>query len=159
MRGTYGQGTMVFVYVWLIILFLLLVLYGNYSYHRDFQGNSHKFLTFALVFFANFTLLICVLIAGLGGIQVDFDEDGRRDDENDYRVGFFGQPGVLLFTTSLYGLIYSVVFAVWTKIRTYQYERPAWRTAHGYYHRNKQPKQLIDDEERVSETGGGYVLG
>ena len=157
-----GQGTMVFVYVWLLLLFLLLVLYGNYSYSRNYQGNSHKFLTFALVAFANFTLLICVLVAGLGGIQADGEEE-RRDDEDGGvgNVGFFGQPGVLLLTTSLYGLIYSVVFAVWTKIRTFQYERSSWSTntttSGGYYPRKSPPKQL-NEEERLSETGG-YILG
>ena len=105
-----GRGTLIFVYLWLLVLFIALVIYGNYAFQKSGRlSREHYGLVLVLISFANFSLLCCVLVAGLGAIE---HEGGGRDLEE---YGWYGQPAVLLFTTSLLMFLYSIVFAFWIR--------------------------------------------
>ena len=97
--------------MWLLALFVALVIYGNYSFQNSGRlSREHYGLVLVLISFANFTLLCCVLTAGLGAID---EHDNNNRDLEEY--GWYGQPSVLLFTTSLFMFLYSIVFALWIR--------------------------------------------
>ena len=94
--------TMVFTYVWSIILFSGLIFYGYRAYSR---GSDLSGVVASLVVFANFSFLSMMFLGGLeGGVQAD----GPEIEED----GFYGQLGVLMYMTSFLWTIFAVVFAI-----------------------------------------------
>jgi hypothetical protein len=109
-----GQGTLLFAFVWIVALFLTMTLYGNHLLAQQQQGSSSSTvllpqLQWALIGFGNTCFLVCILIGGLDAIQIE----GREMEE----TGFYGQLSVLVFLTSLFGIVFSVVFYVWIRRR------------------------------------------
>jgi hypothetical protein len=101
-----GKGALIFVYIWVCLLFVSLVLYGNFVFRRnsEFEG-----LQGSLIMFTNLALMIFVMVAGLGAIEVE----GRDLEE----TGWYGQFSVCVFLTCLFWIIYGIVFAIMLRKR------------------------------------------
>ena len=91
-------------------MFVSLVAYGNCATAQEISSAEFWNLKVALIGFANLAFLCCVLVAGLGAVGVE----GREIEE----TGWYGQWSVLVFLTSLLGLVYSLVFLLWAHVRT-----------------------------------------
>lgn len=95
-----GHGTIVFVYLWTLVLVFALTVYGN----RLMKAGNFEALRFALLGFANYAFICCVLLGGLDAVK----SDGREMEES----GWYGQTSVLLVLTCFFMLIVSVIFSL-----------------------------------------------
>ena len=86
-------------YVWTILLFICLVLYGNHAWTRR-NGASKDTLNKGLMAYVN-TAVICIILAS-HAVQVE--GDGIKE------TGWYGQQSVLLVLTCLLGIVFSAYF-------------------------------------------------
>jgi len=98
-----ASPALVFIYIWSLLLFASVFVYGYRSFR--FGGDDNlKTVVGALVIFANYSFLSMFFLGGLeGGVQAD----GPELDEN----GFYGQFGVLMFMTYFFWFVFSTTFA------------------------------------------------
>jgi len=98
------SSAMVFVYIWQIIMFITILVYG---YIVIKQNRIVTGVTVALVVFANMCFL-CMWMLADGSIVTD--------GEYVQRTGFYGQFSVLMFITNawyiVFGIIFSAIFAI-----------------------------------------------
>lgn len=98
------SGAMIFVYIWQIIMFIVIVVYGCIVIR---QNRVVTGVTVALVVFANMCFLSMWMLA---------DGSIVTDGEFVQKLGFYGQFSVLMFITNawyvIFGLIFSVLFAI-----------------------------------------------
>ena len=96
-----GKGALIFVYIWSCLLFLSLVLYGNFVVRRnsEFEG-----LQAALIMSTNLAFMVMIMVAGLGAIRIE----GRELEE----TGWYGQFSVCIFLTCLFWMINGIAFTV-----------------------------------------------
>ena len=94
-----GNGTIVFVYLWTLVLIFALTVYGN----RLMSAGNLEALRFALLGFANYAFICCVLLGGLDAVKTE----GREIEE----TGWYGQTSVLLLLTCLFMLVSSIIFS------------------------------------------------
>lgn len=99
-REQEGHGTLIFVYIYLLLLYVGLILYGNYVFRRstNFAG-----LQGALFIFTQMVFLLMILLAGLPEV---IRVEGPELEE----TGWYGQFAVCLFLTCLFWLIQGIVF-------------------------------------------------
>lgn len=100
------SAAVTFIYLWMLILFSGLVYMGN---NTNMSLTKLELLRYLLFGFANLCFVLIVLLIGLEGIEVD-----AREMERD---GFYGQTAVLLWITSVFGMIQSIIFISWTTKR------------------------------------------
>ncbi|KAG7368490.1 hypothetical protein IV203_031233 [Nitzschia inconspicua] len=112
-----GKGSVLFVYVWLLVSMAALIYLGNT--HANNIGKLEG-LRWALFGFANMCLVTMVLLVGLEAIEVE----GRELEED----GFYGQTPVLLFLTCFFGITQSIVFIGWTAKRLSAQQAPSDKT-------------------------------
>ena len=98
-------ATVVFVYVWTFALIALLTHQGT----KWLDQGKLAGLRTALFAFAHHAFICCVLIVGLGVI----DMEGREAEA----TGWFGQSGVLLLLTCIFGMISSLAFVRWLYLK------------------------------------------
>lgn len=94
------------VYVWSVVLFITMLLYGVIVLAKGWSMNSLRVI---LLFWAQFCIMILILTA-----QGVIETDGRALEENIY--GFYGQMGILLayscFWMALHSVIYTIVLTI-----------------------------------------------
>lgn len=96
------NGALIFVYVWSLLVFGGIVAFGISSHRRNADMNA---VVAALVVFMQFSFLSLFFLGGMeGGVQ----SEGRELEDN----GFYGQFPVLMFVTSLFWTVFSLVFAI-----------------------------------------------
>lgn len=96
------NGALVFAYVWSLLVFGGIMAFGFSSYRRNADMNA---VVAALVIFLQFSFLSMFFLGGMeGGVQ----SEGKELEDN----GFYGQFPVLMFMTSLFWTIFSLVFAI-----------------------------------------------
>jgi phosphate/sulfate permease len=96
------NGALIFAYVWSLIVFGGIMAFGFSSYRRNADMNS---VVAALVIFMQFSFISMFFLGGMeGGVQ----SEGKELEDN----GFYGQFPVLMFMTSLFWTIFSLVFAI-----------------------------------------------
>lgn len=120
-----GKGSILFVYVWMLVSIAVVIYLGNTVYAKNNNGANAAVgklegLRWALVGFANVCLITMVLLVGLEAIEIE----GRELEED----GFYGQTPVLLFLTCFFGLIQSIVFIGWTAKRLSARQAPSEKT-------------------------------
>jgi hypothetical protein len=97
-----SNGALVFAYVWSLLVFSGIMAYGYYSYRRGADLNG---VVASLIVFCQFSFISMFFLGGMeGGVEVE----GKELEEN----GFYGQLPVLMFMTSLFWTIFSLVFAI-----------------------------------------------
>jgi len=98
------SNAMIFVYIWQILMFIVIVVYGFIVIR---QNRVVTGVTVALVVFAN----MCFL-----GMWMLADGSIITDGEYVQNTGFYGQFAVLMFITNawyvIFGLIFSALFAI-----------------------------------------------
>mmetsp|Transcript_20412 Transcript_20412/g.56798 ORF Transcript_20412/g.56798 Transcript_20412/m.56798 type:complete len:254 (-) Transcript_20412:1016-1777(-) len=99
-----GQGTLLFVYLWTLLLLGAITFFGN-NVITNGERNQQKDLVWVLLGYLNTGFLSSVLVAGLGVVEVG----GREVEE----TGWYGQTSVLVFLTSMMGVIHSAIFLLW----------------------------------------------
>lgn len=94
--------TLIVIYIWSLLLFAFLVYYG----YRVKMNNSFdkSAIIMSLIVFAHLCAFGMLFIGGLEGAVLD---EGPELDSH----GFYGQFGVLVFTTYFWCCLFSVVFA------------------------------------------------
>jgi hypothetical protein len=96
------NGALIFAYVWSLIVFGGIMAFGFSSYRRNADMNA---VVAALVIFMQFSFISMFFLGGMeGGVQAE----GKELEDN----GFYGQFPVLMFMTSLFWTIFSLVFAI-----------------------------------------------
>lgn len=98
-----GKGSVLFVYIWTLLLIAGLLYLGNTTNMAAPKLNAFRW---ALIGFLNYCLVVMVLLGGLEAIEVD----GRELEED----GWYGQTSVLLFLTCLFNMILALVFISWS---------------------------------------------
>mmetsp|Transcript_6751 Transcript_6751/g.12310 ORF Transcript_6751/g.12310 Transcript_6751/m.12310 type:complete len:100 (+) Transcript_6751:276-575(+) len=86
--------------------------------------NKLEGLRWACIGFANYCLVIMVLLVGLEAVEVE----GRALEED----GFYGQTAVLLMLTCFFGVIQSIIFISWTGKRIANNTAAATEKSDGY---------------------------
>lgn len=99
-------GSLKFVYIWQIVMFLVIGLYGLKVIR---QNRNPTGLIVALLVWANFAFLTMWLMAD-GSIIVDGDQVKR--------IGFYGQVAVLIFMTNFWYFIHGLAFVLIFWIRS-----------------------------------------
>ena len=102
-----GKGSLIFVYMYTLGLFIFLTLYGNYVFRR---GSDYGPFQGAMIMFINMALVILVLLAGLDAIETE----GGPELEED---GWYGQFSVCIFLTCLLWMVHGIVFVYWLRQR------------------------------------------
>lgn len=102
-----GQGAVLFVYLWTIMLFATLFYVGNST---RMAVSSLQTLRWILFGFANYCFVTIILLIGIEGAV---ETEGREIEE----TGFYGQRSVLLMVTCIFGFAQSLVFLSWTTKR------------------------------------------
>jgi hypothetical protein len=96
------NGALIFAYVWSLLVFGGIMAFGFSSYRRGADMNA---VVAALVIFMQFSFLSMFF---LGGMEGGVESEGKELEEN----GFYGQFPVLMFMTSLFWTVFSLVFAI-----------------------------------------------
>lgn len=102
-----GNGAVLFVYLWTLLLFAGLIYVGNTT-----SMNISKLQTLRLTLFGfvNYCFIIMVLLIGT---ENAIETEGREIEE----TGFYGQRSVLLMVTCFFALVQSIAFISWTNKR------------------------------------------
>lgn len=101
------SGAVLFIYLWSLVLLTGLFYLGNTT---GTSVQKLEVLRLALISFANCCFVTIVLLIGIeDAIQIE----GREVEE----TGFYGQRGVLLLVTCIFGVLQSIAFVYWTTNR------------------------------------------
>jgi CDP-diglyceride synthetase len=143
-----GQGTLTFVYVWTLILTAGMTIYGN---RMMAQGNLET-LRFTLLSFANYAFICCVLVGGLGVIEIE----GREIEE----TGWYGQTSVLFFLTCALGLLSSLIFATWLRKRIKDQAVMEDNNQHGFVsmENTEASQQNAQPQVQLTQPTGGAAV-
>jgi hypothetical protein len=95
------------VYVWSVVLFIILILYGVVVLAKGWSMNSLRVI---LLFWTQFCIMILILTA-----QGVIETDGRALEENIY--GFYGQMGILLAYSSFWMALHSGIYTLVLTVR------------------------------------------
>lgn len=128
------SSAMVFVYIWQIIMFITILVYG---YIVIKQNRVVTGVTVALVVFANMCFL-CMWMLADGSIVTD--------GEYVQRTGFYGQFSVLMFITNAWYIVFGIVFGAIFAIRGHH--------MHEEKHPNKQQKLQDANAENYQPLEG-----
>jgi hypothetical protein len=122
-----------FVYVWTIVMVVVMAMHGNKLLGQGQlvgQGQMQAF-RWTLLGFANYAFICCVLIGGLGVVEVE----GREIEE----TGWYGQTSVLVLLTCLLGMVSSLAFSLWLRKRIKMLNAPSDDRQTGFVSMEEQP--------------------
>lgn len=113
--GDTSNGSVTFIYVWTLILFMGLLAYGALMLYqrRPVWGP-----VLMLLMFANFCFIMMLML--VDGV---IETEGRAFEESTY--GWYGQPGVAAFINNLSYLIFCLIFLVLLGIQAFCNRRKA----------------------------------
>jgi hypothetical protein len=140
-----GRGTLVFVYFWTIVMIVVMAIYGNKLMK---QGQLEAF-RFTLLGFANYAFICCVLIGGLGVVEIE----GREIEE----TGWYGQTSVLVLLTCLLGMVSSLAFSLWLRKRIKMQNAPSDDKQTGFVSFEEPPKTGTASFEEPPRNNGVVV--
>lgn len=104
-----GKAAITITYLWVLVMFIALILYGNIVLKRN---SEFVVLQATIVMFANFAFVIMILLSGLGAIN----NEGNDMEED----GFYGQISVCFFLSCLFWVFHAIIFSVQIKKRKRQ---------------------------------------
>jgi hypothetical protein len=98
-----GNGTLVFVYIWSLLVFAYLIWYGNRVLKKE-KENPMQVLLASLFFFANLAFLCSMMSGGFV-----FQTNGAKAEEEE---GWLERWPAVMFLTYVSWTIFAVVFAI-----------------------------------------------
>ena len=132
--------TLVVIYLWSLVLFLALVFVGFRIQKNEAYDN--RILSGALMVFANLTIIGMLFLGGLeGAVQAD----GPEMEEN----GFYGQFGVLLFTTYFWMTLYSIFVVAVLRLKSKAASTTKIELKEGDYQAYESPEVTVSKNDAV----------
>jgi len=133
-----GRGALIFVYLWSSLLFVGLVLYGNYVFRRN---NEFEGLQGALFMHTNFAFLCLILVLGLGAVNFE----GREIEDH----GWLGQFSVCVFFTMLFWFLRGIVFTILLRRRNIEAHANNKQTAWYNFMASNNDNNNGEDNKRI----------